>query len=58
VVLFGPTSPATWGPPADRPRHRVLWHGATGDPHGDRPDPGLLAIEPPQVIDALATLPA
>ncbi len=61
VILFGPTSPEIWGPPtpADPPakRHRVLWHGTTGDPHGDRPDPGLLAIDVPRVIDALAELP-
>lgn len=25
VVLFGPVPPARWGPPPDRPRHRVLW---------------------------------
>jgi ADP-heptose:LPS heptosyltransferase len=55
VVLFGPTSPATWGPPADRPHHRVLWHGTTGDPHADRPDQGLLAIDPAHVIQELAT---
>jgi ADP-heptose:LPS heptosyltransferase len=55
VVLFGPTSPATWGPPADRPHHRVLWHGTTGNPHADRPDPGLLAIDPEHVIQELAT---
>jgi ADP-heptose:LPS heptosyltransferase len=30
VVLFGPVSPATWGPPADRAQHAALWHG----PHG------------------------
>lgn len=24
VVLFGPVPPARWGPPPDRPRHRVL----------------------------------
>ncbi|MGC4807262.1 glycosyltransferase family 9 protein [Micromonospora sp. DT233] len=32
VVLFGPVPPARWGPPPDRPRHRVLWAGtaATG----------------------------
>ncbi|MEU3453642.1 glycosyltransferase family 9 protein [Micromonospora sp. NPDC006766] len=24
VVLFGPVPPARWGPPVDRPRHRVL----------------------------------
>jgi ADP-heptose:LPS heptosyltransferase len=58
VVLFGPTSPAVWGPPADRAHHRVLWHGTTGDPHADRPDSGLLAIDPPRVIAALAALPA
>jgi ADP-heptose:LPS heptosyltransferase len=55
VVLFGPTSPETWGPPADRAEHRVLWHGTTGDPHADRPDPGLLAIDPAHVITELAT---
>ena len=42
VVLFGPISPARWGPPPERPRHRVLWAGKTGDPHSDKPDPGLL----------------
>jgi ADP-heptose:LPS heptosyltransferase len=55
VVLFGPTSPATWGPPAERARHRVLWRGSTGDPHADRPDPGLLAIDSAHVIKELAT---
>ncbi|MET8350354.1 glycosyltransferase family 9 protein [Micromonospora sp. NPDC005206] len=30
VVLFGPVPPAHWGPPPDRPRHRVLWAGAGG----------------------------
>jgi ADP-heptose:LPS heptosyltransferase len=58
VVLFGPTSPALWGPPPDRPWHRSLWAGSRGDPHGERPDPGLLAIEVDQVLDALADLPA
>lgn len=58
VVLFGPTSPAEWGPPAGRPRHRVLWAGETGDPHGGRPDPGLLAIQVADVVRALAELPA
>ncbi len=44
VTLFGPVSPAVWGPPAD-PRHRVVWHGnGRGDPHADHPDPALLAI--------------
>jgi ADP-heptose:LPS heptosyltransferase len=57
VVLFGPTSPARWGPPPDRPWHRPLWAGTSGDPHGHRPDPGLLAIDVEQVTGALATLP-
>jgi ADP-heptose:LPS heptosyltransferase len=57
VVLFGPTSPEHWGPPAGS-RHRALWKGAgAGDPHGERPDAGLLRIEPGEVIDALAALP-
>jgi ADP-heptose:LPS heptosyltransferase len=55
VVVFGPTSPATWGPPAERAHHRVLWHGTTGDPHADHPHPGLLAIDPEHVIQELAT---
>ena len=57
VVLFGPTSPALWGPPPDRPWHRALWAGTSGDPHGQRPDPGLLAIGVDQVTEALADLP-
>jgi ADP-heptose:LPS heptosyltransferase len=44
VTLFGPTNPARWGPPRGRARHRVVWKGTTGDPHGDDTDPGLLAI--------------
>jgi ADP-heptose:LPS heptosyltransferase len=30
VVLFGPASPATWGPPPERTQHIVLWHEAGG----------------------------
>jgi ADP-heptose:LPS heptosyltransferase len=56
VVLFGPVSPAEWGPPPGW-RHRVLWRGRRGDPHSERPDPGLLLIQPADVIAALATLP-
>lgn len=56
VLLFGPTPPAEWGPPPERRRHRVLWAGTTGDPHGDRPDPGLLSIAVEQVLDALEAL--
>jgi ADP-heptose:LPS heptosyltransferase len=55
VVLFGPTPPARWGPPADRPRHRVLWAGRRGgDPNGATPDPGLLALQPRDVLEAIA----
>jgi ADP-heptose:LPS heptosyltransferase len=57
VVLFGPTSPALWGPPPERPWHRALWAGTSGDPHGHLPDPGLLAIGVDQVTEALADLP-
>ena len=57
VVLFGPVSPARWGPPA-RARHRALWPapdpGYRGDPHGNEPDPVLLRIE---VDDVLAAIP-
>lgn len=56
VVLFGPTPPALWGPPADRLRHRALWTGSRGDPHGRQPDPGLLAIRVEDVLRALAEL--
>ena len=65
VVLCGPISPALWGPPPDGP-HVALWHGARdvddthtdwrGDPHGDQPDPALLAISPAEVIRAAGDL--
>jgi radical SAM protein with 4Fe4S-binding SPASM domain len=58
VVLFGPTSPALWGPPPDRPWHRVIWRGRRGNPHAERPDPGLLEIPVDEVLEALADLPA
>ncbi|MGW0803832.1 glycosyltransferase family 9 protein [Nonomuraea sp. NPDC002799] len=51
VVLFGPVSPALWGPPPGW-RHVALWAGRSGDPHGARPDPGLLRIEVSEVVDA------
>jgi ADP-heptose:LPS heptosyltransferase len=58
IVLFGPSSPSRWGPPPDRPWHRVLWSGSIGDPRAATPDSGLLAIDADAVIDALADLPA
>ncbi|WP_225753523.1 glycosyltransferase family 9 protein [Actinotalea sp. Marseille-Q4924] len=47
VLLFGPTPPHRWGPATDVARHRVLHRGdpdRPGDPHGDEPDPALLAL--------------
>ncbi|WP_433392585.1 glycosyltransferase family 9 protein [Micromonospora sp. KLBMP9576] len=35
VVLFGPVSPAAWGPPPERPRHRALWVGEVDCPWWD-----------------------
>jgi ADP-heptose:LPS heptosyltransferase len=32
VVLFGPVSPALWGPPPGSGRHTVLWRGPEGLP--------------------------
>jgi ADP-heptose:LPS heptosyltransferase len=56
VVLFGPTPPSAWGPPPDRPWHRTIWRGHSGDPHGACTHPGLLEIEPADVLAALAQL--
>jgi ADP-heptose:LPS heptosyltransferase len=61
VVLFGPTPPDQWGPPATavsgpaegRAIHRALWAGHVGDPHGDQPDDGLLAIHVEEVLAAV-----
>ena len=53
VVLFGPVPPRRWGPPADRPYHRAIWHGTRADP-GDAPGPevhpALLAIGVDEVL--------
>jgi ADP-heptose:LPS heptosyltransferase len=51
VVLFGPTSPERWGPPAKAPS-TVIWRGVTGDPHGRRVDPALLDIATDEVLEA------
>jgi ADP-heptose:LPS heptosyltransferase len=56
VVLFGPVSPALWGPPP-RPQHVVLWHGdGTGDPWGTTLDPALDRITVAEVTTALDQL--
>ncbi|WP_446219721.1 glycosyltransferase family 9 protein [Micromonospora sp. IBHARD004] len=60
VVLFGPVPPTHWGPPPDRPRHRVLdaaggarirrdWTGA----HGVGTPPTLAAISVDEVLAAV-----
>ena len=54
--VFGPVPPAEWGPPPERTRHRALWAGRRGDPHGDAPDPGLLELGPEEVSRALDAL--
>lgn len=54
VLLFGPTPPALWGPPADRPGHVVLWAGRQGDESAPATDPGLLALTPDDVLAAAA----
>ncbi len=56
VVLFGPISPAKWGPPAERARHRVLWRGRSGDPHAPVVDPGLASITGREVRAELGSL--
>jgi hypothetical protein len=50
VLLFGPTPPSRWGPPADGP-HTVIWHGKEGgNPWGDRVDTSLLRIGVEEVV--------
>jgi ADP-heptose:LPS heptosyltransferase len=58
VLLFGPTSPARWGPVIDLDRHVVLWHGESGngDPHADELDPALARIEVAEVFAAVVEL--
>lgn len=57
VVLFGPVSPAQWGPPPDTAdRHVALWCGSDADPFADEPDPGLLRITPADVLAAAGPL--
>jgi ADP-heptose:LPS heptosyltransferase len=58
VVLFGPTPPAWWGPPEDRPWHRALWAGHIGAPDAPVPDLGLLRLQVSDVLAALAKLDA
>jgi ADP-heptose:LPS heptosyltransferase len=53
VLLFGPTSPGRWGPPAGGP-HEAIWHGdGDGDPWADELDPALGRIHVPEVMAAV-----
>lgn len=53
VVLFGPVSPALWGPAIDQERHLVRWHGPhRGDPHGSAVDQALARITVAEVLEA------
>ncbi|MBF6299460.1 glycosyltransferase family 9 protein [Nocardia amamiensis] len=50
ILLFGPTPPHRWGPPAAAKHHVTLWAGQVGDPHSAYPDPGLLLLHPEHVL--------
>ncbi|MET8358356.1 glycosyltransferase family 9 protein [Micromonospora sp. NPDC005171] len=56
VVLFGPVPPAHWGPPPDRPRHRVLWAGEADWPGWDGvgSHPTMAALRLDEVLTAVA----
>ena len=55
VVLFGPTSPARWGPPECGPHVALATRRVgDGDPHGDDVDPALLEISVEQVVTAVS----
>ena len=59
VTLFGPVSPALWGPPGDSRCHLILWKGSgarPGDAHGSRVDPRLMRIEVGEVLEAVGRL--
>lgn len=58
VLLFGPVSPARWGPAIDPDRHVLLWRRAAGspgggDPHGTELDPALAAIGVDDVLGSV-----
>lgn len=55
VLLFGPTPPRRWGPRGAGP-HIAVWAGDSGDPHADRPHPGLLLITVARVLNATREL--
>ncbi|WP_017607088.1 glycosyltransferase family 9 protein [Nocardiopsis xinjiangensis] len=44
VRLYGPVSPALWGPLVDTDVHACLWSGRRGEPHAEHLDPGLAEL--------------
>ncbi|MGH3615098.1 MAG: glycosyltransferase family 9 protein [Pseudonocardia sp.] len=57
VALFGPVSPAQWGPPVGGPHLALTVPDARhGDPFTDRPDPALLGVSVDDVLRAGRTL--
>ena len=59
VTLFGPVSPALWGPPPEVRRHIAIWKGSgdrPGDAHGDELDPRLASISIDDVLTAVQFL--
>jgi ADP-heptose:LPS heptosyltransferase len=59
VTLFGPVSPALWGPPPGRVQHVALWRGREdrpGDAHAAEVDSRLLQITVQEVLDAATGL--
>ncbi|GAA3762694.1 glycosyltransferase family 9 protein [Micromonospora maritima] len=53
VLLFGPVSPAQWGPPPDRPWHEALWSGPRPPADGTSVHPALAALDVPAVLAAV-----
>ncbi|GAB2498105.1 glycosyltransferase family 9 protein [Nocardiopsis aegyptia] len=54
IRLFGPVSPALWGPRVDGGIHACLWSGTESDPHAPVLDPGLASITADDVLSACA----
>ncbi|MGK8488693.1 glycosyltransferase family 9 protein [Nocardia asiatica] len=52
VLVFGPDSPAVWGPPPERAAHVALWAGQVGDPPVGAAAPGLAMISAAEVLAA------
>ncbi len=56
VTMYGPISPALWGPPASA-RHIALWAGvASNQPFADTVDAALLSLDSKAVVEAAEKL--